>query len=358
MDDFDARRASLDLVTAFVSNNKLSAAELPTLLSDIFKAISGFEIHTEGPVKSGNEPSKASAMPASTLAPQAKAPRTLATSVTPETVKSPAPETTPRPKALGADKPAVSVEASLADPNFIISLITGEKLKMLKRHLTKHSLTEAEYRARFSLPADYPMVARAYAELRRDVAKKMHAKGKDVEPIGAPDATPAPEISKETPKSAKAEPAPRKRVSAPKKAVSSSARPAKPRAVRSTRTNVAADITTKASEQLVQASKELAAGGAAPIPLPEPVKTAEATGKGPAPKQVKKRRMARPPAKTGAAVPTTAKEAKAQDQNPTASSKRTTNKSGKASGASATITEEAKRKPGRKERKKLSPVFG
>ena len=49
MNDFDARRASLELVTAFVNNNRLTAAELPKLLGDVFKAISDFE------AKSGEE---------------------------------------------------------------------------------------------------------------------------------------------------------------------------------------------------------------------------------------------------------------------------------------------------------------
>ena len=56
----------------------------------------------------------------------------------------------------------------------IVCLEDGRKMKMLKRHLmTDHGLTPDEYRARWGLPADYPMVAADYADKRRDLAKKI-----------------------------------------------------------------------------------------------------------------------------------------------------------------------------------------
>ena len=70
-------------------------------------------------------------------------------------------------------EPAVSVRSSVKKDH-IVCLEDGKKMKMLKRHLmTDHGMTPAEYRARWSLPADYPMVAPAYAEKRRDLAKKI-----------------------------------------------------------------------------------------------------------------------------------------------------------------------------------------
>lgn len=70
-------------------------------------------------------------------------------------------------------KPAVSVRSSVK-PDAITCLDCGRKLKTLKRHLaTDHGLTPAEYRARWKLAADYPMVAPAYAEARRSMAKKI-----------------------------------------------------------------------------------------------------------------------------------------------------------------------------------------
>ena len=70
-------------------------------------------------------------------------------------------------------EPAVSIRASIK-PDFIVCLEDGKKLKMLKRHLMTHyNLTPDQYRARWSLPADYPMVAPNYAEKRRELAKKI-----------------------------------------------------------------------------------------------------------------------------------------------------------------------------------------
>ena len=70
-------------------------------------------------------------------------------------------------------KPAVSVRKSVA-PDYIVCLEDGKKLKMLKRHLrTTYNLTPDEYRARWGLPADYPMVAPQYAAQRSEFAKKI-----------------------------------------------------------------------------------------------------------------------------------------------------------------------------------------
>ena len=70
-------------------------------------------------------------------------------------------------------EPAVTVRASIK-PDYIICLEDGKKLKMLKRHLMTHySLTPDAYRAKWGLPADYPMVAPNYAAQRRTLAKKI-----------------------------------------------------------------------------------------------------------------------------------------------------------------------------------------
>jgi predicted transcriptional regulator len=69
--------------------------------------------------------------------------------------------------------PAIPVKQSVK-ADFIICLEDGKKLKMLKRHLmTAYSMTPAQYRARWSLPADYPMVAPNYAKVRSSLAKKI-----------------------------------------------------------------------------------------------------------------------------------------------------------------------------------------
>ncbi|WP_069207672.1 MucR family transcriptional regulator [Sphingomonas panacis] len=69
--------------------------------------------------------------------------------------------------------PAVTARKSLASPDHIISMIDGKPYKTLKRHLGTHGLTPAEYRARYGLKADYPMVAPGYSAQRREVAKRL-----------------------------------------------------------------------------------------------------------------------------------------------------------------------------------------
>ena len=70
-------------------------------------------------------------------------------------------------------KPAVSVRASIK-PDYIVCLEDGKKLKMLKRHLMTHyNMTPDDYRQKWNLPADYPMVAPNYAQQRRELAKKI-----------------------------------------------------------------------------------------------------------------------------------------------------------------------------------------
>jgi predicted transcriptional regulator len=70
-------------------------------------------------------------------------------------------------------EPAVSIRASIK-PDYIVCLDDGKKLKMLKRHLMTHyGMTPDDYRAKWGLPADYPMVAPNYAEQRRSLAVKI-----------------------------------------------------------------------------------------------------------------------------------------------------------------------------------------
>ncbi|HWU01676.1 MAG TPA: MucR family transcriptional regulator [Novosphingobium sp.] len=112
-----------DIVAAHVSNNNVPVEELPGLITSVFGALANL----------GKE------APATELPPE----------------------------------PAVSIRASIK-PDHIVCLEDGKKLKMLKRHLMTHyNLTPEQYRARWNLPADYPMVAPNYAEKRRELAKKI-----------------------------------------------------------------------------------------------------------------------------------------------------------------------------------------
>jgi predicted transcriptional regulator len=83
-------------------------------------------------------------------------------------------------------EPAVTVRKSLASREHIISLIDGKPYKTLKRHLSRHGMTPAEYRQRYGLKSDYPMTAPAYSEHRRDVAKSLGLGRKKTE-TGAPE---------------------------------------------------------------------------------------------------------------------------------------------------------------------------
>ena len=112
-----------DIVAAHVSNNSVAVGDLPTLITNVYSALAGLD--------------------------------------QPAVIEEKAPE------------PAVSIRASVKNDH-IVCLEDGKKLKMLKRHLaTRYNMTPEQYRARWNLPADYPMVAPAYAEKRRELAKKI-----------------------------------------------------------------------------------------------------------------------------------------------------------------------------------------
>ena len=112
-----------DIVSAHVSNNSVAVNDLPTLIQNVHNALSGLGGRVEEPE-----------------------------------VKQ---------------EPAVSVRSSIK-PDYIVCLEDGKKLKMLKRHLMTHyRMTPDEYRQKWGLNADYPMVAPNYAEQRRTLAKKI-----------------------------------------------------------------------------------------------------------------------------------------------------------------------------------------
>ena len=113
-----------DIVAAHVSNNNVAVEELATLISSVFGALAG--------------------------------------------LGQPAPVAEEAPP-----KPAVSIRASVK-ADHLVCLDCGMELKMLKRHLmTHHGMTPDQYRSRWNLAADYPLVAPDYAEKRRDLAKKI-----------------------------------------------------------------------------------------------------------------------------------------------------------------------------------------
>ena len=128
MADKQAKREELlslttEIVASYVSNNSVDATTLPQVMEQVF--------HTLNALSSGGSSTK-------------------------------------------ADKePAVPIKKSIR-PDYLVCLEDGEKLKMLKRHLKTHyNLTPQEYREKWGLPSDYPMVAPNYADQRRELAKKI-----------------------------------------------------------------------------------------------------------------------------------------------------------------------------------------
>jgi predicted transcriptional regulator len=120
----DYIRLAADIVAAYVSNNSLPTAELPSLISSVHAA--------------------------------------LAKKVGGETVEPAAPQV-----------PAVPVKKSIT-PDYMICLEDGKKFKSLKRHLrTSYNMTPEQYRVKWNLPGDYPMVAPNYAKARSELAKTM-----------------------------------------------------------------------------------------------------------------------------------------------------------------------------------------
>lgn len=119
----DAERTA-SVVSAYVSNNPVPVSELPNLIASVHGALKKF---------SGGE-----------------------------SVKE-------------ADKPVPAVNPKKSvHPDYIVCLEDGQKFKSLKRHLnTHHGMTPEEYREKWNLPADYPMVAPDYAKQRSDLAKSM-----------------------------------------------------------------------------------------------------------------------------------------------------------------------------------------
>lgn len=128
MSDYTTDLVSLaaDIVAAYVSHNSVRAADLPELIASTHGALAAL----------GN-----------------------AASVPEEPAEKP--------------MPAISIKKSIT-PEYLICLEDGLKFKSLKRHLSsKYGLTADQYRTKWGLPADYPMVAPAYAEARSQLAKSM-----------------------------------------------------------------------------------------------------------------------------------------------------------------------------------------
>jgi len=130
--DHDLRRLAAEIVAAYVSANSVSAGQLPDVIRGVVDALTNLNGQAEA----------------------AKA---------------------------EAQKPAVSIRKSVT-PDYLICLEDGRKLKMLKRHLrTTYDMSPQDYREKWGLPANYPMVAPNYAARRSEFAKQIGLGRKMVE---------------------------------------------------------------------------------------------------------------------------------------------------------------------------------
>lgn len=133
-----------EIVAAYVSNHSVPIAELPSVIKTVHSLLGGFVYGSPGsePV-GGNQPA---ALLSSKLCGQGSA---------------------------GEQVPAVPIGSSVK-PTHIVCLEDGKKFKTLKRHLkSEHGFSPDEYRARWDLPSDYPMVASQYAARRSTLAKEI-----------------------------------------------------------------------------------------------------------------------------------------------------------------------------------------
>lgn len=120
----DILKLTTEIVAAYVSNNPVPASEVPSMIKSIHGTLSGLGGAAQNDIQT-------------------------------------------------SQKPAVAVKRSVT-PDYIVCLEDGKKLKMLKRYLrSNYNLTPEEYRAKWGLPADYPMVAPNYAAQRSEFAKKI-----------------------------------------------------------------------------------------------------------------------------------------------------------------------------------------
>lgn len=107
------------------------------------------------------------------------------------------PAEAPAPEPQAEYTPAVSARKSLASRDHIVSMIDGKSYKTLRRHLATHGLTPDQYRERYGLKSDYPMVAENYSESRRAMAKQIglgrkSTRNRAEEPAAEEEAAPAP----------------------------------------------------------------------------------------------------------------------------------------------------------------------
>lgn len=129
----DVMELVTDIVSAYISNNPIEPAEIPGFVQLVKKSLLGLQCSSSFTMTSNSEP-------------------------------------------------AVPIEKSVT-PDYIICLEDGKRMKMLKRHLrTTYNMTPDQYRQRWGLPANYPMVAPNYAKKRQSIAKTIglgsHRKGK------------------------------------------------------------------------------------------------------------------------------------------------------------------------------------
>ncbi|MGH1575102.1 MucR family transcriptional regulator [Methylobacterium sp. P31] len=139
----DALALAGDIVVAFVSNNPVTASELPKLIANVHSAVVGLSSRRSG--------------------------------------------TAPEPEV---EKPSTAQVRRSVQRDGLTSFLDGRTYKSLTRHLTARGLTPETYRARYGLPSDYPMVASSYSETRSNIARAIGLGALRARLVRGPEAAP------------------------------------------------------------------------------------------------------------------------------------------------------------------------
>ena len=158
-----------DIVAAYVSNNSVTAGDIPSIIRATYSALSGADKAAE-------------------------------------------------PVAEALEKPTAGQIRKSITPAALISFIDGRPYIMLKRHLSKHDLTAKSYIERFGLPADYPMTAPAYSATRSALALSAGL-GRKAAPVPAPAPSPVNAAKAPKPKAGPGASVPKAKVGRPRKAI-------------------------------------------------------------------------------------------------------------------------------------------
>jgi len=165
--DADLLVLTSNIVTAHVGRNNVPIEALPQLITDVFNTLRN--LHNGAATPSARPASPATPAPAFAKTPAIEPPKAM-----PDTSHG---ETKRFPGLRAPNNPAIDPARSI-QPDFLVCIESGEKFKTLKRHLAaEYKMTPEQYREKWNLPSDYPMVAPNYSAVRSHLAKESRLGG-------------------------------------------------------------------------------------------------------------------------------------------------------------------------------------